>query len=113
MKRFWILVICLSFILTLGFYDRADASSIIADTEVGFKNTYKLGKWTPISVTINNTGDNIEGSLEVAVGAGHDESAIYSVPMNIPASSVKEYTIYAKIQNHMQEVDIKLIDKND
>ncbi|HZK33690.1 MAG TPA: hypothetical protein VFD33_00080 [Bacillota bacterium] len=112
MKRIWLLLLCLLFSLTLGSYNRAAAAGILSDVEVGFNNSYNLGEWTPIRVTINNTGHEIEGSLEVVVPASRDTDAIYSVPVNVPASSVKEYTIYAKIQRYTRSLDISLVGKN-
>ena len=66
MKRFWVVLVVFLLASCLGL-TRADAADIMTDVELGFDGTYKLGKWTELKLTIENTGKDIEGSIEATV----------------------------------------------
>jgi hypothetical protein len=55
---------------------RARASELAADglvdiqTVVGFSDTFRLGRWTPLTVVVANRGNDLVGQLEVQVTGG-------------------------------------------
>ena len=66
--------------------------------EVGFAGTYRMEYWTPVKVSVENTGSDLEGSLEVPVSNGSGQTVVYETPVLLPNSSSKEYTIYVKMR---------------
>lgn len=48
----------------------ADAVAIHAT--IGFNDTFQLGRWTPLSVTVTNQGGDLNGDLEVLVTGGDE-----------------------------------------
>jgi hypothetical protein len=112
MKRVWITtLVCLAALLLSLPPIYAGAERVSMEAEVGFNGTYLMGAWTPIRVRIENTGSDLEGSLEAVVKAGQRASIVYSTPVSLPNTSVKEYTIYARISELERYLDIHLKDK--
>ncbi len=112
MKRVWITtLVCLAALLLSLPPIYAGAERVSMEAEVGFNGTYLMGAWTPIRVRIENTGSDLEGSLEAVVKAGQRTSIVYSTPVSLPNTSVKEYTIYARISELERYLDIHLKDK--
>jgi hypothetical protein len=50
----------------------ANESSIAIDTRIGFSNTFRPGRWTPITVTISNQGSDFSGYLQVRTRNGDE-----------------------------------------
>lgn len=109
MKRFWVVLVVFLLASCLGL-TRADAADIMTDIELGFDGTYKLGKWTELKLTIENTGKDIEGSIEATVPYSYEKNNIYSLPVSIPASSTKEYSLVVPIERFAHYIDIRLLD---
>ena len=78
--------------------------------EVGFAGTYRMEYWTPVRVSVENTGSDLEGSLEVPVSNGSGQTVVYETPVLLPNSSSKEYTIYVKMRELIRSLEIRLTD---
>lgn len=48
------------------------AGGVEIDAAVGFTDTYQPGRWTPLSVTVTNHGDDLNGELEVQITGGDE-----------------------------------------
>jgi hypothetical protein len=48
------------------------ASAVDIAAVVGFTDTFQLGRWTPLNVTVTSHGGDVIGELEVQVAAGDD-----------------------------------------
>ncbi|HHY83739.1 MAG TPA: hypothetical protein GX505_13830 [Clostridiales bacterium] len=111
MKRAWIKTIaCMAVLFLFLFPVDAKAEGVAMKAEVGFDGTYLMGSWTPIRVNIKNTGNDLDGSLEVSVDIRNNRRIIYSTPVNLPKASEKEYTFYARIPNAVSNLNIRLTD---
>lgn len=112
MKRLKILTaVCLTALFLCFFSTSVNASNDISiHGEVGFDGTYLRGSWTPVRVVLKNTGNDLEGSLEVTVKVGQDGKMAYSTPVSLPNTSEKEYTIYAQIPEAERNININLTD---
>src|SRR5690554_6181201 len=108
MKRLKILTaVCLTALFLCFFSTSVNASNDISiHGEVGFDGTYLRGSWTPVRVVLKNTGNDLEGSLEVTVKVGQDGKMAYSTPVSLPNTSEKEYTIYAQIPEAERNINI-------
>ena len=110
MKRVWTITIACLIMLLFIFPSTARAEGVSMEAEVGFDGSYLLGHWTPIRVQLENSGDNLEGNLEVRVKTGRESSLVYSTPVSLPNSSEKEYIIYARMHEVERILNINLID---
>jgi hypothetical protein len=89
----------------------ARAEELSMKAEIGFDGTYLLDYWTTVKVAVENSGSDLEGSLEVIVPGENNQSVVYAVPVSLPNTSSKEYTIYTKIQGLNRSLVIQLMDK--
>ncbi|NLC44015.1 MAG: hypothetical protein GX783_07000 [Clostridiales bacterium] len=112
MKRVWTLTIACLILLLFFFPSTARAEGVTMEAEVGYEGSYLLGHWTPIRVQLENSGGNLEGSLEVRVKTGRESSLVYSTPVSLPNTSEKEYIIYARMHEVERILNINLIDGN-
>ncbi len=48
------------------------ASAVDISAVVGFTDTFRPGRWTPLLVTVTNRGDDLSGELEVQVSGGDE-----------------------------------------
>lgn len=48
------------------------AGKLNIQATVGFSNTFKLGRWAPLTVTVENRGDDLVGELEVRTTHGDE-----------------------------------------
>lgn len=64
---------CLLALLTLLCAPAATASGTVEiAVAVGFTDTYQPGRWSPLSVTVTNHGDDLSGELELQVTGGDE-----------------------------------------
>ena len=112
MRRLRILTaVCLTALFLCFLPASASASGDISiNGEVGFDGTYLRGSWTPIRVLLENSGNDMEGSLEVTVKVGQDGKMVYSTPVSLPNASEKEYTIFVQIPEAERNIHINLTD---
>ncbi len=110
MKRVWITTITCLITLLFIFPTIVRAEGLTMEAEVGFDGNYLLGYWTPIRVQLENSGSNLEGSIEVRVKTGRESSLVYSTPVSLPNTSEKEYIIYARMNEVERSLNIDLID---
>ena len=112
MKRVWITAAaCLTVLFLWLSPVSVRAEGITMDAEVGFDGTYLTGSWTPIRVVLENTGSDFQGSLQIAVNIGQGSEVIYSAPVNLPNTSEKEYTLFARIPGTQRSLNINLTDQ--
>jgi hypothetical protein len=110
MKWVWTITITCLIMLLFIFPSSARAEGVSMEAEVGFDGSYLLGHWTPIRVQLQNSGSNLEGSLEVRIKTGQESSLVYSTPVSLPNNSEKEYIIYARMHEVERILNINLID---
>ena len=114
MKRLWLIfTVWLTVLLSVFFpVSSSAAPDISMNAEVGYDGTYLQRNWTPVRTVLKNSGSDFEGNLEITVKAGQDGNVVYSTPVNLPNTSEKEYTIYAKIYEAQRDLNINLTDGN-
>ena len=111
MKRVWsIAAVCITALFLLISPASARAAEISMEAEAGFGGIYSVDSWTPVRVRLQNAGSDLEGSLEVNVRTGHNDSIVYSVPVILPKGSEKEYTVYVKTDLYDGILNVKLMD---
>jgi hypothetical protein len=82
----------------------------VMKAEVGFDGTYRIGCWTPVRIFLENSGADLEGTLEVPITGESGKKTAYGVPVRLPHASSQEYTIYVKMQKLNRSLDIRLMD---
>lgn len=112
-KRVIVMVFVLLMLLAQlieGNIAHADDESIAMQVQMGFDGRFKLGSWTPITVDIENKGDDIEGDLEVQVyQPSRGTAVVFSTPVVIPHGTRKRFKLYAQINTIQRNFEVKLI----
>jgi hypothetical protein len=82
--------------------------------KAGYDGLYKGEFWVPVQVELSNTGPEIVGTVQIAVGssAGGDR-VVYSAPVSLPTQSNKRLTLYAYLPNIRSDLTVELVDERD
>ena len=64
---------------------------------VGYDGMMTYGKVMPVTVIVRNFGGDFEGTLGVNAHVSEKEYDRYEMPVSIPASSTREYTLGVKV----------------
>src|SRR4029079_6629355 len=84
-----------------GIAEETSAGPTIARVEVGFKNYYKLGFWTPVLVDVSGAAGGDARDLRVSVTASDSDgvptTASVAVPTATDRSEHRTATVYTQI----------------
>ncbi len=106
----WILFFILISVLLFPAKGYADTETVVMDASVGFDNNYRLINWTPITVDLENKGDDIDGRVEVLVSNNQMSSSLYTVPAVLPKNSKKRVHLYINAGTMQRNLEIKLVE---
>jgi hypothetical protein len=104
----------LSFLLTvLLFPQSTPAEAIALECTLGFNGVFRLKKWTPLTVVMENSHRGIQGQLEVVVTSGSEYQndvyhTTYSSDVDLPTHSKKTYTFTILIDSYVHPLIIRL-----
>jgi hypothetical protein len=62
----------LALVIAMAPFCNTASAAVDIQATLGFSNTFTPGKWTPLTVTLNNQGDNFSGYVEVRTRDGED-----------------------------------------
>ncbi|RPI79983.1 MAG: hypothetical protein EHM45_00645 [Desulfobacteraceae bacterium] len=70
------------------------AAPVSMEYQLGFNGLFQLKKWTPITVTLENRGRDIQGTLEIVVTSGSEfwrdvQATTYALAVELPSQSKK------------------------
>ncbi len=69
----------------------------------------KYGEWLPLRVSLSNTGNDIDAEVRAEI-AGSSGTAVYAVPVPLPAGARKEVVLYTLPSNFTKEIIVRLVD---
>ena len=112
-QHFLALIACLAFAWLVAAPATLKAESVEMEYTLGFDGVFQLGKWVPISVTLENRGRMIQGTLEILLSSGsefeknvqHNE---YSKELELPYNSKKKLTFTVLIKSYVHPLIIRL-----
>lgn len=85
-------------------------NDIVMEAKNGFDGRFSLGKWTPITVDIENKGEDVQGDLEVEIHqTNRTTSIVYSTPAVIPQGTRKRFTLYVQINTLQRNFTVQLV----
>ncbi len=89
------------------------AGRITMEVTVGFDGIFRLEKWTPIQIILNNEGEDIIGEItaEVTEGIQYKDNLLvssYSQLVILPSRSRKRYVLYVPLNQFNHPLRIKL-----
>ena len=88
----------------------AQEDPIRLQAEVGFDNHYQRGQWTPVRITVANSGPDVEGLLVLDYPAGSGSEQIrYQAPVSLPRGSRKTVTLYVGPDSYASTWTVQLL----
>lgn len=96
------------FVLAATAFAAVAAPPEISDVRVGIGGEYKLGRWTPVDVTIVTTDEPFAGQLEIIVPDGDGIDAVYTQAINLVAGQTHQVAALAKFGRAYSGVRVRL-----
>jgi hypothetical protein len=92
------------------------SAKLSVEESIGFRETIKIGKWLPVTVTVRNDGPAVRGMLALelpTVSEGYPQPYIttLSQPVDLPTQSRKRYTFVVMFRDFTHPLVIKLTDQ--
>jgi hypothetical protein len=81
-------------------------TSLALDVTVGFDNLRKGQGWTPVQITVANTGSAIEGHLTIYTGNPNSRTLRYTTPISLPTQSNRRIFLNAYLGSNTINVEI-------
>jgi hypothetical protein len=90
-------------------------AKLSVEESIGFRETIKIGKWLPVTVTVRNDGPAVRGTLALelpTVSEGYAQPYIttLSQPVDLPTQSRKRYTFVVMFRDFTHPLVVKLTD---
>ncbi|MCA9872246.1 MAG: hypothetical protein KC441_01270, partial [Anaerolineales bacterium] len=91
----------------------AQSDGLTMDVRAGFDGYYKPDFWTPVQVTIANSGTAVEGELRITLGSAlSGDQVVYNAPISLPTQSNKRVTLYIFLPQFASGVTVELLADN-
>jgi hypothetical protein len=105
-------------LMVICFPSPAGAAAFSLDYAIGFNGQFQLGRWSPLSVVVENKGRETRAKLEVIVTSGSEYQgdvyrSVYAADVDLPANSIKRYAFTVKIKSFTHELVLRLRQKDD
>jgi hypothetical protein len=68
--------------------------AITLAAEAGFDGYYKDNHLVPVRVTVENSGPDLEASLQIRLRRQNNSETVYQQPVSLPTTSRKAFTLY-------------------
>lgn len=88
-----------------------EANPISMEVEIGFDNLRKGQGWTPVQITLANSGPAIEGRIAIYTGTSNNRNTVYTAPISLPTQSNKRLFLNAHLPN--TNINIIVTDEDD
>lgn len=93
------------------------SSKLSVEETIGFRETIKIGKWLPVTVTIRNDGAAVRGLLALelsTVSEGYPQpyTTTLSQAVDLPTQSRKRYTFVVMFRGFTHPLVIRLTDQS-
>ncbi|HTP10795.1 MAG TPA: hypothetical protein VMP08_21225 [Anaerolineae bacterium] len=103
-------LLVIALLLTPALAAAREPNAVTLSAEAGFDGYYRVGKWLPVYVQLQNDGPAINGRVEVVLP--DSGSVTYQYPVELPTQSRKEITLYLSPRRYTDRLKIQLLDQN-
>jgi hypothetical protein len=123
LRRRWWTVVCAGLVaLTCGpRVCGASAKVEVLNIRVGFdaslssakaSNTFKIGTWTPVWVTLQGGAERFSGYMDVMVGDDDGTPTAYRMAVEVGPNKSERFTAYVRPGSREPEISIRLVDSS-
>ena len=87
------------------------------DTRVGFAGAFKPGTWTPVSLTVQNLGPDVRGTLALELPRGdrfgpNRTDLSYQRPLDLVSGATKEFSFVLPLETAAYPVRVTIVHQN-
>lgn len=82
------------------------ADPVTLTAQAGFDDSFRVGVWYPVRVTISNDGPDLQGVLEVQHSGG---SAPYQQVLDLPRGARKQIELYGYSNSFTRSAEVRLL----
>ncbi|MBW1961269.1 MAG: hypothetical protein JRJ04_07420 [Deltaproteobacteria bacterium] len=103
-----------AFIMVVVLMPASAAAAVLSlDVELGFSGRFQLGKWTPVTIFIENRGRPVTGQLEIIVTSGSEyrgdvHRVTYARTVELPYQSRKRFSFIIRIESVTHRMIVRL-----
>ena len=90
---------------------KADNSRFNTSLKVGFDNKAEIGRYVPFAVTVENTGEDFTGRLQVIVGNKMNYNIMYETDISIGRGETKTANFSCKVVDGLGKAGIRIENK--
>ncbi len=84
-------------------------SALSMAVQAGFDGYCKENAWTPVKVTLENQGEDLEGRLETRVPGLMGEQIVYAQPLSLANNSRKETFLYIFSESFLSDLVVQFL----
>ena len=89
------------------------AATLAMESFLGFNEHFHPGDWTPLTLTLENRGRDVQGRLEVIVTSGSEflqniYQSAYSADVELPYNAKRLYAFSIKLESFTHDLQIRL-----
>lgn len=87
----------------------AQSASVTMEVEAGFGGYFKGDDWLPVFVTVTNSGDSFNGTIQLEFPEQRTTDVRFSRSVDLPRGSKKRVTIYGQSNSFPTRVNVRLL----
>ena len=80
---------------------------ITISVDAGFDGYYKPSYWTPLQVTLANSGPDVEGDVVVELSGNSGDDVRYRTPVSLPGQSRKTVSLVVGVDNYQASLVVR------
>jgi hypothetical protein len=122
-RRAWPALWCFSLLcwlcapLSAAIPQESPPARLSVEETIGFRETIKIGKWLPVTITIRNDGPPVRGLLALRLSTlseGHPQpyTTTSSQAVDLPTASRKRFTFVVMFRDFTHPLAIRLTDRD-
>lgn len=77
----------------------------------GYEGNFKLGKFMPVQIEIENKGENIDGTVQIEVPKNNYEYMLYESAAALPKDSKKKIMMNIPVFTNIKDLKVKITNK--
>lgn len=85
-----------------------DPAGVTLTATAGLDGYFKEGHWIPIHIVAENTGQSLDGRIEVRLNRLNNATSTYTYPISLPNTSRKEIFLYVYPESYYLGRDLKI-----
>ena len=90
---------------------KADNTRFNTELKVGFDNKAEIGKYVPFTVSVENTGEDFTGRVQVIIGNKINYNIMYETDISIGRGEKKNATFSCKVVDGYGKAGIRIVNK--